>query len=95
MELCARGSLQDMVNNHSDGLSRKATLQVMNQVSKAVDYLHKRDRFHGDLKPRNILIRSWDPINIVVADCAEVSSTNHINHHKKPHGTHSYWSPYI
>ncbi|RBR22560.1 uncharacterized protein FIESC28_04452 [Fusarium coffeatum] len=49
----------------------KATLQVMNQVSKAVEYLHKRDRFHGDLKPRNILIRSWDPINIVVADCAE------------------------
>ncbi|KAH7179584.1 kinase-like domain-containing protein [Fusarium flagelliforme] len=71
MELCARGSLQEMINNHSDGLSRNSTLQVMNQVSKAVEYLHKRDRFHGDLKPRNILIRSWDPIDIVVADCAE------------------------
>lgn len=95
LEFCAGGSLQEVINNHSDGVTRKEALQVMLQVSQAVEYLHERDRFHGDLKPRNILIRTWNPVNVVVADCAEVMSVNHMHRHKKPHGTHSYWSPYI
>ncbi|KAF5672449.1 serine threonine kinase [Fusarium heterosporum] len=72
MELCAGGSLQTMIHNHPDGLTRKDTLQVLNQVSQAVEYLHNNSRFHGDLKPRNILIRKWDPVEVVVADCAEI-----------------------
>ncbi|KAG8675685.1 hypothetical protein FPOAC2_01755 [Fusarium poae] len=95
IELCAGGSLQDINNNHSDGLARTDALRVMLQVSQAVEYLHGLNRFHGDLKPRNILIRTWDPVEVVVADCAEIMSINHMHHHKRPHGTHSYWSPYI
>ncbi|KAF4450718.1 serine/threonine protein kinase [Fusarium austroafricanum] len=95
MELCAGGSLQTTLNDYSRGLTRKATLEVLYQVAQAVEYLHGKNRFHGDLKPRNILIRSWDPIDVVVADCAEVMRVDHINAHKKPHGTHAYWSPYI
>jgi serine/threonine protein kinase len=95
MELCAGGSLQTMINNHTEGLTQKDTLHVLNQVSQATEYLHSRKRFHGDLKPRNILIRKWDPVEVVVADCAEIMSVDHINCHKRPHGTRSYWSPYV
>ncbi|KAH7257670.1 kinase-like domain-containing protein [Fusarium tricinctum] len=72
MELCAGGSLQTMINNHTEGLTQKDTLHVLNQVSQAIEYLHSKKRFHGDLKPRNILIRKWNPVDIVVADCAEI-----------------------
>ncbi|WZH39343.1 kinase-like domain-containing protein [Fusarium acuminatum] len=95
MELCAGGSLQTMINNHTEGLTQKDTLHVLNQVSQAIEYLHSKKRFHGDLKPRNILIRKWNPVDIVVADCAEIMSVDHINCHKRPHGTRSYWSPYV
>ncbi|EKJ79027.1 hypothetical protein NXS19_001926 [Fusarium pseudograminearum] len=77
IELCSGGSLQDINNNHSDGLTRKHALQVMLQVSQAVEYLHGLNRFHGDLKPRNILIRTWDPVQVVVADCAEIMHHGH------------------
>ncbi|KAF4977572.1 hypothetical protein FZEAL_5943 [Fusarium zealandicum] len=95
LELCAEGNLQTLINNHSQGVGRKDTLQVMHQLSQALEYLHGKRRFHGDFKPRNILIRSWNPVNVVVADCADVMSVDHINSHKKPHGTKAYWSPHV
>ncbi|KAM0559360.1 hypothetical protein ACHAPJ_004384 [Fusarium lateritium] len=95
LELCAGGSLQTMINNHPEGLTRKDTLEVLLQVSRALVYMHGKSRFHGDLKPRNVLIRTWNPVEVVVGDCAEVMSVDHINCHKKPHGTRSYWSPYV
>ncbi|KAF4966642.1 hypothetical protein FSARC_5691 [Fusarium sarcochroum] len=72
LELCAGGSLQTMINNHPEGLTRKDTLEVTLQVARAVEYMHGKSRFHGDLKPRNILIRTWNPVEVVVGDCAEV-----------------------
>lgn len=95
MELCAGGSLQDKIHDNPAGLKGKDTLQVMLQVGQAVEYLHGKGLFHGDIKPRNIIIRSWSPVDVVVGDCAEVMKVEHIDRHKRPHGTRSYWSPYI
>ncbi|KAF5027777.1 hypothetical protein F66182_108 [Fusarium sp. NRRL 66182] len=72
LELCAGGSLQYLINDHPEGLTRRDTLQVLLQVSRALEYLHVKNRFHGDIKPRNILIRTWNPVEVVVGDCAEV-----------------------
>ncbi|KAF4953901.1 hypothetical protein FGADI_5693 [Fusarium gaditjirri] len=95
MELCAGGSLQDKIHDNPGGLKVKDTLQVMLQVGQAVEYLHGKGLFHGDIKPRNIIIRSWSPVDVVVGDCAEVMKVEDIDPHKRPHGTRSYWSPYI
>ncbi|KAF4336341.1 serine threonine kinase [Fusarium beomiforme] len=95
MELCAGGSLQDKVNDNPAGLKREDILQVLLQIGQALDYFHSKGLFHGDIKPRNILIRTWSPVDVVVGDCAEVMKVNNINVHKRPHGTMSFWSPNI
>ncbi|KAF9771927.1 hypothetical protein IL306_010396 [Fusarium sp. DS 682] len=95
MELCTGGSLQDKIHENLGGLTRKDTLQVLFQIGQALEYFHANGYFHGDIKPRNVLIRTWSPIDVVVGDCAEVMKVENINSHKRPHGTISYWSPHI
>ncbi|KAF5597768.1 serine threonine kinase [Fusarium pseudoanthophilum] len=53
------------------GLNGQDTLEVMLQVGQAVDYLDGQGLCHTDIKPRNIVVRSWSPINVVLGDCAE------------------------
>ncbi|KAF4502052.1 CDC5- kinase involved in regulation of DNA replication [Fusarium agapanthi] len=95
IELCAGGSLQDKIHDNSRGLKGEETLQVMLQVGRAVEYLHGEGLFHTDIKPRNIFIRSWSPVDVVLGDCAEVMKVEHIDPHQRPYGTRSYWSPYM
>ncbi|KAM5343079.1 hypothetical protein ACJ41O_014045 [Fusarium nematophilum] len=96
LELCPGGNLQTLINNHPEGIGRRETLQVMLQLCQALEYLHGKNRFHGDLKPRNILIRTWSPvIDVVIADCAEVMSVSLITNRRKAHGTRAYWAPTV
>ncbi|KAM0430588.1 hypothetical protein ACHAPT_005940 [Fusarium lateritium] len=95
LELCPLGNLQSIINDHTQGLPRKKTLEVTLQLSRALRYLHGQGRYHGDFKPRNVLVRSWDPVNVAMADCADVKRVININSRDKPHGTKSYWSPYV
>ncbi|CVL04455.1 related to CDC5-protein kinase involved in regulation of DNA replication [Fusarium proliferatum] len=67
----------------------------MLQVGQAVEYLHEKGLFHTDIKPRNIIVRSWSPVDVVLGDCAEVMKVQHIDPMKRPYGTRSYWSPYM
>jgi len=54
LELCAGGSLRDMLNRGQD-LSMKEFLAISDQVCSALDYLHLRKMTHGDIKPENLL----------------------------------------
>ncbi|RSL88156.1 hypothetical protein CEP51_001876 [Fusarium floridanum] len=95
LELCPHGNLQTLINDYTYGVPQKKTLEVMLQLSRALRYLHGQGRYHGDFKPRNVLVRSWDPVNVAMADCADVKRVININSRDKPHGTKSYWSPYV
>ncbi|SCV51015.1 related to CDC5-protein kinase involved in regulation of DNA replication [Fusarium fujikuroi] len=95
MELCAGGSLQDRIHDNPRGFKGEETLQVMLQVGQAVEYLHEKGLFHTDIKPRNIIVRSWSSVDVVLGDCAEVMKVQHIDPMKRPYGTRSYWSPYM
>ncbi|KAF5985221.1 serine threonine kinase [Fusarium coicis] len=95
MELCAGGSLQDRIHDNSKGLNGQDTLRVLLQIGQAVEYLHGQGLFHTDIKPRNLVVRSWAPVNVVLGDCAEVMKVQHIDPRKRPYGTRSYWSPYM
>ncbi|KAF7547925.1 hypothetical protein G7Z17_g7382 [Cylindrodendrum hubeiense] len=91
-ELCLGGTLQDRINYSPKGTGRKETLQVVVQSAQALEYLHSRGLIHTDVKPRNILIRTWDPVDIVLADCADVKPVTYTG---KAVGTEAYWSPHI
>jgi calcium/calmodulin-dependent protein kinase I len=71
-ELCSEGNLQRYIDNNSGSLKRSDILRVTSQVAEALAYLHRRGQFHSDLKPDNVLIRKLNPIDVALADCADV-----------------------
>ncbi|KAH7133340.1 kinase-like domain-containing protein [Dactylonectria estremocensis] len=92
MELCTGGTIQDRINLLPKTIGRKEALLVISQTAQAIDYIHCRNLVHTDVKPRNILIRSWDPVDVVLADCADIKP---MAYRGKAVGTEAYWSPYI
>ncbi|KAK7429578.1 hypothetical protein QQZ08_003957 [Neonectria magnoliae] len=91
-ELCIGGTLQTLIDHSPNGTGRRETPQAILQVALALEYLHGKGLFHSDVKPRNILIRTWEPVNIVLADCADVKPVKFTG---KPTGTHTFWSPHL
>lgn len=89
-ELCTGGMLQTRINNASHGMTATNTLRVVQQMASALDYLHTRGLFHTDVKPHNILVHTIDPIDVVLADCADVRQVGRAH---KTLGTPKYWSP--
>ncbi|KAH8125810.1 hypothetical protein ACSS6W_005634 [Trichoderma asperelloides] len=90
-ELCTEGTLHMRINHAPGGMSRGEILLATSQISDALAYLHGRNYFHSDIKPRNILVRRLDPISVALADCADCKI--HDSYRGPPGGTPNYWSP--
>lgn len=91
-ELCVGGTLQARIDQQPETIGRKQALTVILQIAKALKYLHGKELFHTDVKPLNILIRAWEPVNVVLADCADIRSPRVF---KKLTGTEAFFSPQI
>ena len=59
MEYCSGGDLRQLLNQPSSccGLPEKDVLQILEQISSALSYLHYAQIVHRDLKPENIVIQ--------------------------------------
>lgn len=57
-------------------LTAQEWLLVIQQVIGCLDALHSLDIQHGDVNPRNILIESWRPLNIRLADYGQAVLPN-------------------
>lgn len=91
-ELCAGGSLQEMIDYNQHGLNPKAILRVIIQISRALEHIHSKRYFHSDVKPQNIFIRSCKPMNVVLGDCADIHP---IDYKGRLLGTMQFHSPEI
>ncbi|KAK5997799.1 Putative CBL-interacting kinase 13-like protein [Cladobotryum mycophilum] len=93
-ELCDAGTLQARINHAPDGImDHVEILQVILQISSALAFLHSQSVYHSDVKPFNILVRQVSPINVVLADLADLK--NEGQSYYPPRGTPSYWPPQI
>lgn len=54
IEFANQGDLERGMNNN--WISKKLGLKLLEQVSKAMDFCHKQNIFHLDIKPTNILV---------------------------------------
>jgi calcium-dependent protein kinase len=61
MELCTGGELFDRIIEASHFNEKEAAI-VMQQILRAIFYLHEQHICHRDLKPENFLFQSRDPI---------------------------------
>lgn len=72
MDYVPHGDLMDFLLNaqtpEGPGLPESMCQQIVKQVLEAVAYVHSVGISHRDLKPDNILINSFDPVCVKVAD---------------------------
>lgn len=67
MEYIGGGDLNDYIHRHGampDSLVR----EVVRQVLRGIEYIHKMGISHRDLKPDNILMVSENPIAVKISD---------------------------
>ncbi len=89
-ELCAGGDLNNYIKELPRGMKATPVLRVISQLASALEYLHERGVFHSDVKPRNVLIRSLSPIDVVLGDCADIMP---LRGGSELRGTATFYSP--
>lgn len=69
-EYCFLGSLRDWVSARGGRLPRDVLAIVVGEVAASLKYLHDLSTgvAHRDLKPANVLVRSEDPLDLVLTD---------------------------
>ena len=69
---CEWGDLYDFVSNCEEGISNQLFINIVFELIKIIDFLHSNHIYHGDIKPANFFVKSYDPdtedIKIVIGD---------------------------
>ena len=66
MEYCAEGSLREQLR--AGPLAPETLRDVLRQVADALAAVHAAGLLHRDLKPENVLVRSVQPLELVLTD---------------------------
>ncbi|MFN7971918.1 MAG: protein kinase [Acidobacteriota bacterium] len=74
MELIEGVSLQHFLD-HPGSLTLPQILEILREVALGLDYAHKRDIVHRDVKPANIMILTDDRVKITDFGIAKISSS--------------------
>lgn len=89
-ELCAGGNLHEHINAICRAMEPGQILRVLAQIASAFEYLHDQGLFHSDVKTRNIFMRSFSPMDVVLGDCTDVKS---VSYKGELLGTPGFYSP--
>jgi len=88
-------SLADYLAHKSRGkISEDETRELLRPIADALDYAHRRNVFHRDVKPKNIIVRN-SPINGYKTCLIDfgIAGTNQSGTSVQPIGTPRYMSP--
>lgn len=69
-EYCSLGSLRDWVSARGGRLPTDVLVAVVSEIAASLKYLHGLTTgvAHRDLKPANVLVRSLDPVDLILSD---------------------------
>ncbi|SHN38278.1 protein kinase domain-containing protein [Cryptosporangium aurantiacum] len=68
LEYAEHGSLADLMQRTPGRWSPAQVRVVLEQTAAALEYAHSLQFVHRDIKPQNLLVRSLDPLDLVIAD---------------------------
>ncbi|XP_036606575.1 interferon-induced, double-stranded RNA-activated protein kinase [Trichosurus vulpecula] len=92
MEFCEGGTLKDWIDRERCNEPDKAlSLNLFQQITAGVEYIHSEKLIHRDLKPSNIFL--VDKTKIKIGDFGLVTSLKNFEDRTKGVGTPSYMSP--
>lgn len=89
-ELCPYGTLQERIDSASPCMDCRDTLSTTLHLAGALEYLHSRNLYHSDVKPRNVLVKALRPMSVVLADLADVKPAQQSG---RLRGTPAFYSP--
>jgi primosomal replication protein N'' len=90
-QLFPLGNLADFIKRKGP-LDKEQALRLVRQVTDGLEQLHGAGVQHRDLKPSNILVRSEQPLELVLADFGSAAVTDSTVL-TQPHGTLFYSAP--
>ncbi|XP_069101698.1 serine/threonine-protein kinase nekl-2-like isoform X1 [Argopecten irradians] len=64
MEYCSGGTLHSYIRDLNNSMEEDNFLNFMNQITKGLKYLHRKDIMHRDIKTKNIMISSGHVLKI-------------------------------
>jgi len=85
------GNLADFIKRNGP-LDKEQALRLVRQVTEGLEQMHGAGVQHRDLKPTNILVRSEQPLELVLADFGSSAATDSTVL-TQPHGTLFYSAP--
>lgn len=68
MEYCAHGSLRKLMTERDGRLAPSTLHTIAAELAAALAAVHAAGLVHRDLKPENVLIRSREPLDLVLTD---------------------------
>ncbi|KJF24926.1 serine/threonine protein kinase [Rhodococcus sp. AD45-ID] len=72
MEFCALGTLEDHMNRHSGKITHGDAVDILRELAGALHGMQGPDTgmklVHGDINPKNILVRTDRPLDLVLTD---------------------------
>ncbi|XP_044020694.1 eukaryotic translation initiation factor 2-alpha kinase 3-like, partial [Aphidius gifuensis] len=90
MELC-KNTLEEWMNKRTEQTSPIVIEEILLQLLNALDYIHKKDAVHHDIKPSNIFIDTTEGIQIKLGDFGLACFERQKNHPAM--GTQVYAAP--
>ncbi|XP_072490265.1 interferon-induced, double-stranded RNA-activated protein kinase [Notamacropus eugenii] len=92
MEFCEGGTLKDWLDNRRPNKPDTAlSLNLFQQITAGVEYIHSEKLIHRDLKPSNIFL--VDKTKIKIGDFGLVTSLKNVEDRTKGRGTARYMCP--
>ena len=90
LEHIRHGTLADIGNG---GLAPARVKEVLKELAQAVEALHEAGILHRDLKPSNVLVRTLEPLDLVLTDFGISSLAELSLHATSAHRTAAYSAP--
>lgn len=93
IEYIANSSLRALIDQEGPKLPDAAVRQILRELNGALAHLHELPIEHRDLKPDNVLVRTREPIDLVLADFGIASLMDASVRETSAHRTISYAPP--